>query len=293
MAADSPYRPYRAGVAALERLSPNYVRVTLTHPDLAAFRSDAPDQRVKIILPPSPGAAIEFPEGTDWYQQYLRMPDDRRPIMRTYTVRSVGDCSIDVDFVVHGDTGPASRWISRTAPGDEIMLFGPTHDYAGPVSGYAWKGVDDGTEVLLAGDETAVPAIAGILDELKPGVHGAAYLEVPTRADILDVCPPPGVQVHWLPRDGHGRYGAKLIDAIRNADFATPRGDSRDGSDVDDDEDVLWDIGEWTQQSPFVAWLAGESGTIKTLRRHLVRDRQIDRNSVAFMGYWKYGRPEA
>lgn len=291
MAADSPYRPYRARVAGLEYLSPSFVRVTLAHPDLAVFRSDAPDQRVKIILPPSPGAPIDFPGGADWYQQYLRMPDARRPIMRTYTVRAVGDCAIDVDFVVHGDAGPASRWVSQTAPGDEIMVFGPTHDYAGPVSGYAWKGVDDGTEVLLAGDETAVPAIAGILDELKPGVHGAAYLEVPTSADVLDVCPPPGVQVHWLPRDGRERYGTKLVEAIRDAEFALPHGDG--GAVDEDDDDVLWDIGDWTGHSPFVAWLAGESGTIKTLRRHLVQDRLIDRKSVAFMGYWKYGRPEA
>lgn len=289
MPTDSPYRPYRARVDAIEQLSPHFVRLTLSHPDLADFRSDAPDQRVKIILPPAPGAPIEFPEGTDWYQQYLQMPDHRRPIMRTYTVRATGESGFDVDFVLHGDGGPASRWVSQTVPGDEIMVFGPTRDYAGPIGGYTWKGVDDGTEVLLAGDETAVPAIAGILDELKPGVHGAAYLEVPTRADILDVCPPPGVSVHWLTREHGQQHGAQLVDAIRGAEFALPHGDT---GDLDDDEDVLWDIGEWTDQTQFVAWLAGESGTIKTLRRHLVQDRHIDRKSVAFMGYWKFGRPE-
>ncbi|GAB3569536.1 siderophore-interacting protein [Spelaeicoccus albus] len=287
MTAVPPYRAFRVQVAATEKLSPHFVRVTLSGPELADFRTDAPDQRLKIILPPTPGAPIEFPEGPDWYQQYLQMPEERRPIMRTYTVRSATGSQIDVDFVLHGDAGPASRWVAAAEPGDEIMVFGPNRQYEGPISGYAWVGVDDGTEVLLAGDETAVPAIAGILDELKPGVHGAAYLEVPTKDDVLPVCPPPGVAVHWLPRTGGQPVGRRLVETITQAGFApTP-------DDGDDDESVLWDVGEWTHESPFVAWLAGEAATIKTLRRHLVRERNIDKRAVAFMGYWKYGRPES
>ncbi|NTW42518.1 MAG: siderophore-interacting protein, partial [Cellulomonadaceae bacterium] len=41
------------------------------------------------------------------------------------------------------------------------------------------------------------------------------------------------------------------------------------------------------------AWLAGEAGVIKTLRRHLVTGCGVDRKSVAFMGYWRAGRPES
>lgn len=286
MTAESPYRAFRARVSAVESLSPGFVRVTLAHPELEHFRTDAPDQRLKIILPPSSGAPIEFPEGPDWYQHYLQMPDGRRPVLRTYTVRAAAGSQLDIDFVLHGDSGPASRWVAAAEPGDEIMVFGPNRRYEGQIGGYTWVGADDGTEVLLAGDETAVPAIAGILDEMKPGVHGAAYLEVPTSRDILPVCPPPGVAVHWLPRDDGQHYGQRLVETITEANFAlTP--------DDDDDEAVLWDVGDWTHESPFVAWLAGEAATIKTLRRHLVRERGIDKSQVAFMGYWKYGRPES
>lgn len=43
---------------------------------------------------------------------------------------------------------------------------------------------------------------------------------------------------------------------------------------------------------PMYAWLAGEAAVIRTLRRHLVAERGLDRRSVAFMGYWRMGRSE-
>lgn len=49
-------------------------------------------------------------------------------------------------------------------------------------------------------DETAVPAVAGILRDLGSGATGTALLEVPTGDDVLDVSGPNGVDVIWLPR---------------------------------------------------------------------------------------------
>ena len=77
--------------------------------------------------------------------------------------------------------------------------------------------------------------------------------------------------------------------------------------DVNVDEDILWETPARMEASdiqatrnpekpagalPFYAWMAGEAGTIKDLRRYLVRDVGIDRKQVAFMGYWRQGKAE-
>ncbi|WP_041574038.1 SIP domain-containing protein [Cellulomonas gilvus] len=82
-----------------------------------------------------------------------------------------------------------------------------------------------------------------------------------------------------------------------------PRGDGGELVDVPwthaSDDDV-WEVpvdystySALRDNAPVYAWLAGESGVIRGLRRHLVTELGIDRKSVAFMGYWRQGRSEA
>jgi NADPH-dependent ferric siderophore reductase len=62
--------------------------------------------------------------------------------------------------------------------------------------------------------------------------------------------------------------------------------------DVDVDAEILWEVPEDLPRptsGPY-AWLAGEAGTVKGLRRHLVQEAGLDRGSVAFMGYWRLGK---
>jgi NADPH-dependent ferric siderophore reductase len=54
----------------------------------------------------------------------------------------------------------------------------------------------------------------------------------------------------------------------------------------------LWEVPEESPFGPLYAWLAGEAAVIRTLRRHLVAERGMDRRAVAFMGYWRLGRAE-
>ena len=70
--------------------------------------------------------------------------------------------------------------------------------------------------------------------------------------------------------------------------------DLAEPEDVDVDAGLLWEVpGDGAiprADGPFYAWLAGEAGTIKAIRRVLVGELGVDRRSVAFMGYWRTGR---
>jgi NADPH-dependent ferric siderophore reductase len=129
-------------------------------------------------------------------------------------------------------------------------------------------------------------------------------LEVPATGDeALPIDPPAGVTVRWLPRDG-AAHGSLLVPAVEAAcarlmPGEAPVPDGLDLDDVDIDTGILWEVpvdhttGEPLRQSAALyAWLAGEAGAIKTLRRHLVGACGVDRKAVAFMGYWRLGRAE-
>ena len=55
--------------------------------------------------------------------------------------------------------------------------------------------------------------------------------------------------------------------------------------------DLLWEV-PGTGSDGLYAWLAGEAGMVKALRRRLVRDLGVPRHSVAFMGYWRRAAAE-
>lgn len=326
------YRVFDTVVGEITRMSPHFVRVTFRGDDLREVGWDGPDQRIKVILPlegaagtagaagrvgaaAAAGAAggadgfAHFPTGDDWFGDWRALPDDRRNPIRTYTIRDARPAlgELDVDFVAHGDSGPASRWIARAEPGERMLLIAPDATSEEPSGGWEWHPGSAGT-LLIAGDETAVPAMSAILAQLPATARGAAFLEVPAAADVLDVVAPAGVAVHWLHRGddapGAEAYGARLVEAVRtwaddelgdrtHAEALTggPVSTDVDLPAVGDDE-ILWEVPEATADDGVYAWLAGEATAITTLRRHLVKGLGVDRRRVAFMGYWKLGRAE-
>lgn len=298
------YRPYRVAVAGIERLSPHFARVTFRDPSLAEFGDDGLDQRIKIVFPRD-GVLHDLGLGDpasvrsgDWYARWRALPPEQQPPIRTYTVRAVraADGEIDVDFVDHGPLGPAGEWLSAAAEGDEVVIVGPTSASRHSSSGIDWH-PGPATRVLLAGDETAAPAICAIVESLADTVEARAFIEIPHAVDVLDLARR-NDDITWLMR-GDADHGAELRaavrgwmaqhgDAIASALAATP--DELD--DVDVDSELLWDAPEQTHGGGFYAWIAGEAGTVKDLRRHLVSEIGIDRSQVAFMGYWRAGRAE-
>lgn len=301
--ATSPYVVARAVVCAVERVSPTFVRVTFGGRDLDDFGTPGAvlDQRIKIIFPSLGRALPEFPTG-DWYAAWLAIPEEERGTMRTYSVRDIdvepGGTHVVVDFVLHlapGLTGPAALWASTASVADELLLIGPRRGHTG--GGGIEFAPGEAQRILLAGDETAAPAIARILEDVDRDVLGTAFIEVPQADDILPIAAPPGFDVRWLVR-GAKNHGEVLIPSVLEhlGDDDVVGVEIRDV----DTEELLWEtpqfsgLGETLDAAPAphsdrYFWIAGESGVVTTLRRHLVKDLGIDRSQVAFMGYWRRG----
>lgn len=251
-----------ATVRDVEQVTPNMLRVCFEGVDLRNMVHDGPDQYVKLFFPlpgqQCPQLPMQVGEyGMSWYRMYLAMPDDVRPPMRTYTIRALRAArgEVDVDFALHGDDGPASRWARRARPGDEVAMIGPHGLYAPPAAS-EWQ--------LLVGDETAVPAIGSIVESLPPGAVVRALVEVGSAGDRQDFDSWGDVEIRWITR-GAAPRGQRVLEAMRQAEFPTG--------------------------APY-AWLAGEAGVVKQARRHLVHERGVGRRAITFTGYWRLGKSE-
>ncbi|MEU8328867.1 siderophore-interacting protein [Micromonospora sp. NPDC048839] len=293
----APWRVFAVSVRAVRRLSPSFTRVTFTGADLDRFADNGYDQRIKLALPLPGQRRASLPDGADWYATWRALPDHLRNPIRTYTVRAVRPhlAEVDVDLVLHGDSGPATRWARRASVGDEIALVGPDAGFDGNHGGVEFR-QSTGGALLLAGDETAVPAISGICERLPLDARGTVVLEVPDAADVLPLVTPPGVEVRWLARGADG-YGSRLVPAVIAAagELLAPGASAaaQPVPDVNLDTEILWEVPEEVASAPLYAWLAGEAGVIRHLRRHLVAERGLDRRAVAFMGYWRLGHVDA
>jgi NADPH-dependent ferric siderophore reductase len=294
-------------VVDVHRLSPSFVRLELGGDCLAEFGTDGPllDQRFKLVFPSASGDLPDF-AGADqsWFATWLDIPAEERGHMRTYTIREVRGAGLDtrlvVDVVLHegaDEHGPGSDWAAQAKPGDRVVTLAPR-------KGQPFGGVEfvpgAATELLLVGDETAVPAVAGILRDLPADARGAAFLEVPVEGDFLpDVIAPAGVELTWVARED-APLGSRLHAAVvahLGEDGVSAAAASVDPDEIDPD---LWETPSYSSSGEAVAddplpheglyaWIAGESGMVTGLRRHLVKGLGVDRRQVAFMGYWRKG----
>lgn len=247
-------------VERTERLGPNLVRVTLTGQSLAQFTdTGCTDSYVKLVFV-DPALGLEPPYDLAELRQTL--PPEQRPVTRTYTVRRVDRAAqrLELDFVVHGDAGLAAPWALAARPGDRLVLTGPGGGYA-PDPAAGWH--------LLAGDLSALPAIAVALEAMPATARGIVHLEVEDRADILDLAAPDGVQVDWLvnPDTSDVDFLARAIDA-----------------------------GPWAAEPGVVApdvqiFAHGERESIKAVRA-VLRRREVPREAISISGYWARGRTE-
>ncbi|MDT9693715.1 siderophore-interacting protein [Streptomyces sp. P9(2023)] len=249
-------------VVAVRPVTPRTVRVTFGGESLADLTLAGPDQQVKLYFP-RPGRSEPVLPAPDrdgdlmrWYAAYAAIPEAERPWMRSYTIRvhDPGAATVDIDFYVHGgdggrsEHGPATRWARAARPGDTLGMFGPSAYFATPVT----VGAADWS--LLAADGCSLPALATVAEALPPGHRAVAFVQVADATEEQPLVTAGELTVHWL----HG--DASPAEAVRGA--ALPPG------------------------TPY-AWLAGEAGAVRALRRHLVKERGYDRRAVHFTGYWR------
>ncbi|MDD2048176.1 siderophore-interacting protein [Pseudomonas putida] len=293
----SGYRVFDVELKAVIRLSPSLTRFVFSGDDVAQMHTLAADQRIKIFFPNANGQPPQLPKQGSWQEARRGLDARSSPPMRTYTIRALRREAreVDVDFVLHGVNGPASAWATQARVGDRLQMVAPNFAFAGDPGGYEWRPPKDLRTLLLVGDETALPAIAGILEQMVldyPNVPVQAFIEVPGEQDCLDLTCSAVTELTWLPRDVlNGEHGEAMIHAVRElARLPRRQLDTTDAlEEVDIDQQILWERGV-PSAGEFHAWIAGESAAVMGIRRFLVQERGLDRRTLTLMGYWRAGR---
>jgi NADPH-dependent ferric siderophore reductase len=248
-----PLAVRRATVASVRSVVPSMVRVTLEGPELAGLAALGPADHVKLFFPDPATGELTVPDlGPDGMQR----PAAGTILSRDFTPLGVhvtpdGGTTLDIDFVLHRDEGPASAWAARAAAGAELGVGGPRGSRLAPT---------DLDRLLVIADETALPATRRWLGLVPAAVPVTALFDVADesvagffegRDDRVDA--------EWLFReDGPGQ----LDEALRS----------------------LGPIDAGT----FV-FLAGEATTLAPLRRYLRRELGLPVEQVSASGYWKRG----
>ncbi len=263
---DAPWLFFDLRVVRARRLGPTVRRITFTGERLDGFASGGRDQRFKLFFPHShqDAAIVPADAGDGWFARWQELDPAVRAHMRTYTVREQRDEAreIDVDFALHGDIGPASRWAARARPGDRLTALGPCD---ADNRGIDFRPPQDADWILITADETSLPAAAGILCALPQGMPARVWIEVAHPEDLQHLPTDAAAEVTWLVRGRAARGPELLLGMLRAAELPAGR--------------------------PY-AWLAGESGTVRALRRYLTGERGLDRRAITFTGYWRQGSSE-
>ena len=185
----------------------------------------------------------------------LNLPTEAGIARRHYTVRRFdrSELRLDIQFVLHGDA-PAARWAREARHGDGLIAEGPrgrTHVSGAP----DWR--------LFTGDETALPGIAAMIEQLPSGERAFAIVEVAGPEDEQPIETTAELEVRWLHRGAPPAAPSRaLVEAL--ADFELPDG-----------------VGQ--------ACVIGETATVRAQRQSLVA-RGMEKSQIAAEGYWRPGR---
>ena len=233
-------------VSAVLRFTPNMIRVTLQGSEIHRMRRGCEGANCKLFFP----SREQSREGFD-----AQLVDGPRPTVRTFTVRHMraDQGELDIDFVDHGDTGPASRWARSAVEGSFCGFGGP-----GTVK------VPDfhADRYLIAADMSAIPVAAATLEAMPRDAVGDAFFDVMHVDDRQKIDAPVGIRQHWIVNPTPDRPTGEIEKLVR-----------------------AWD---WPTGS-LQTCIAGESGLIKTLRQYLLVERKVPRDDAYISGYWKIG----
>lgn len=237
-------------VIRVEWLAPRMVRVVLDGDGLADFEPVPwTDQYVNALFIPD-GAPDSAPFDID---EARASPPGQRPIGRRYTVRAWDPelRRLTIDFVVHGDEGVAGRWAQAAGPGDRLQMAGPSGAYR-PDPDADWH--------LMIGDESALPAIAASLEHVPAGRLAVAVLLVDGPEHELVLRCPGDLRVTWLHRDADLSAQDLLLRTVEGLTFSPGR---------------------------VHAFVHGEAGETRAVRRHLIGERGVHREDASISPYWR------
>lgn len=243
-----PPRPVK--VVAVSRIAPRLVSVRVTGDALDGFQIDAPTAHIKVFLPLPGQAEPLLPE---FLPDGRIVPEDERPVVRTYTPRRFDPVTrtLEVQFVLHG-VGPASEWAERVSVGDRLVVAGPGGRFSmEPAADHWW----------IAGDESAIPAVATLLEALPDTATADVHLEVTDSDDEIEFASPAKTAITWHHRRAPGAWGAELDEAARAAAIS-------DGTRV---------------------WVACEASAMRGIRRYFLTERRVPASLLVTRGYWRLG----
>jgi NADPH-dependent ferric siderophore reductase len=254
-------------VVRREQLAPHMVRVVLGGTGFDTFvPNDFSDSYVKLVFVPDDVDVATLPKPLT-LDSFAGLPAEKQPLIRTMTVRRADPTAreLTIDIVVHGEHGVAGPWAEAAEPGQPMYLMGPGGAYS-PDPGADWH--------LLAGDESALPAIAAALEALPDNAVGKAFIEIAGSEDEIPISAPESVQVNWIYRGGR----ADLVPEDRAGDHAP-----------------LIEAVTTTQWLPgqVHVFIHGEAQAVMhNLRPYIRKEREVDAKWASISGYWRRGRTE-
>jgi NADPH-dependent ferric siderophore reductase len=241
-------------VAAVTQVTPSVRRVLLSGTEAAVA---AAGPTVNVLVPRVGDLAPRWPHVAR--DGRIVWPDGAHGVsLRSYTARRQDPAAgeVEMDFVLHGD-GPAAAWAGAAEAG---ALLG--------VAGGGALGDRPAGWLLLAGDETALPAISRILAAAPATTTGVVFVEVAGPDEEQPLPAPSGMTVRWLHRGGTPPGESTLLaDAVAGLD--RPAGDD------------------------LFAWVAAESAAVRTVRADLRGRWGLGRAQHHAIGYWRRGRAMA
>jgi NADPH-dependent ferric siderophore reductase len=246
--------PRRLRVVQLIRLGPRLRRVVLGG-DLTHFPERAGGSHLKLFFRRPGQERLRLPEFVPGRGVVWPEPAER-PIARTYSVAAFDAQAgtLSIDFALHGDEGPATRWASHARIGDELGVAGPggPNPMLGPAQRY-----------LLVGDLTALPAIMALAALMPADTVGEVAIEATAPDDVLPFAHPEGVRVRWSYRPPHAPSG--LLAHVRDLSFSA---------------------------ADTFAFLAGENGPVVAIRDHLLGERGFAKRQLYAVPYWRERQTE-
>ncbi|MGH3209833.1 MAG: siderophore-interacting protein [Trebonia sp.] len=243
--------PKRVEVVSVSTIAPRLVSVLVTGEDLDGFADAAPTSHLKVFLPAEGQDAPSLPEYTP--DGAASADEGPRPTVRTYTPRAYDPATktLEIQFLLHGE-GPASAWAQQAKPGDKLAVAGPGGRFSlEPVADHWW----------LAADESAIPAVATLLEALPETTTVEVHVEVDGPDDEVELPGPVKATVTWHHRRAHDAFGAELAAAAHEA--AIP-----DGARI---------------------WVACEAAAMRDIRRYFIRERGLPAAQLVTRGYWRTG----